>query len=133
MPLEEPPRTESPEGNRPEPRVLLDECIPRGLRYAFPDGFTVHTVAYAGFAGLKNGRLLSAAQGRYDVIVTIDQGFASEQNLRRHDLALITIAVGSDSELILRNYVSLIVEGARKIGAGESYVIVDGGALDRFP
>lgn len=38
-------------------RVLLDECVPRGLRAELP-GHEVKTVAEAGWAGAKNGTLL---------------------------------------------------------------------------
>ena len=38
-------------------RVLLDECVPRALRGEL-HGHEVKTVAEAGFAGVKNGKLL---------------------------------------------------------------------------
>jgi len=41
-------------------RVLLDECVPRGLRAELP-GHEVKTVAEAGWAGAKNGTLLQLA------------------------------------------------------------------------
>lgn len=41
-------------------RVLLDECVPRGLRDLLP-GHDVKTVAEAGWAGVKNGELLRRA------------------------------------------------------------------------
>jgi len=44
-------------------RVLLDECVPRGLRDALP-GHDVRTVAEAGWAGVKNGELLKLAATR---------------------------------------------------------------------
>ena len=41
-------------------RVLLDECVPRALRHELP-GHDVKTVAEAGWAGVKNGKLLRLA------------------------------------------------------------------------
>jgi hypothetical protein len=41
-------------------RVLLDECVPRGLRKELV-GHEVKTVAEAGWAGVKNGELLQMA------------------------------------------------------------------------
>jgi hypothetical protein len=38
-------------------RVLLDECLPRGLKRHLP-GHDVRTVPEAGWAGMKNGALL---------------------------------------------------------------------------
>jgi hypothetical protein len=39
-------------------RVLLDECVPRQLRRDL-EGFDVKTVQEMGWAGVKNGALLS--------------------------------------------------------------------------
>ena len=53
-------------------RVLLDECVTRYLKRDLP-GHEVFTVEEAGFKGMKNGHLLQAAAGRYDVLITVDQ------------------------------------------------------------
>jgi hypothetical protein len=54
-------------------RVLIDECIDERLRHEFP-GYNCQTARYAKLAGLKNGRLLSAAEAAgFDVIITVDQ------------------------------------------------------------
>ncbi len=46
-------------------KVLLDECVTRYLKRDFT-GHQVLTIEEAGFKGLKNGRLLQAASGKYD-------------------------------------------------------------------
>jgi len=38
-------------------RILLDECVPRKLKYSLPD-HECKTVPEVGFAGYKNGSLL---------------------------------------------------------------------------
>jgi hypothetical protein len=53
-------------------KVLLDECVTRYLKPDFA-GHEVLTVEEAGFKGLKNGRLLQAASGQHEVLVTVDQ------------------------------------------------------------
>jgi hypothetical protein len=53
--------------------VLLDEDLPIRLRSHFPQGVHVETVDYRGWKGRKNGELLSAAEGEFDVLVTIDR------------------------------------------------------------
>jgi hypothetical protein len=50
-------------------RVLLDECVTRYLKRDLP-GHEDFTVEETGFKGLKNGRLLQAAAGSYDVLIT---------------------------------------------------------------
>lgn len=55
-------------------RILIDECIDERLRNSFPD-HDCQTARYAGFAGLENGELLTAAEtAKFDVLVSVDQG-----------------------------------------------------------
>jgi hypothetical protein len=62
-------------------RLLLDECIDERLPHEFP-GHDCQTARYAQLAGLKNGRLLLAAEAAgFDVIVTVDQSIPWQQNL----------------------------------------------------
>ncbi len=42
-------------------KILLDECVPVDLRNHIPE-HEFHSVTWAGFGGLKNGRLLRAAE-----------------------------------------------------------------------
>jgi hypothetical protein len=39
------------------------------------------TVPEAGLAGKKNGELIGLAEGRFDVLVTLDKGLEFQQNL----------------------------------------------------
>ena len=83
-------------------RLLIDECINERLRLCFP-GHDCQTVRFAGLAGLKNGRLLEAAEsGGFDVLVTVDQNIPDQQNLAGRKIALI----------ILRLYESVVRFGA---------------------
>lgn len=72
-------------------RLLLDECVDERLRHRFT-GHDCQTARYAGYAGLKNGDLLTAAEAAgFEVIVTTDQGMAAEQNLRRWRVSLVIL------------------------------------------
>ena len=71
-------------------RILLDECIDRRLAKYFSDYF-VQTVQQAGFAGLKNGKLLSKAQKDFDVFLTVDRNLTSQQNLDKFDIAIVVL------------------------------------------
>jgi predicted nuclease of predicted toxin-antitoxin system len=53
-------------------RILLDECIDRRLARDLV-GYEVKTVPQMGWAGVKNGQLLSLAVREFDVFVTVDQ------------------------------------------------------------
>jgi predicted nuclease of predicted toxin-antitoxin system len=60
-------------------RILLDENLPHNLRLLLAD-YNVVTVAFMGWAGIKNGELLNAAEREgFDVLITSDKGFPHQQ------------------------------------------------------
>ena len=63
------------------------------MRYSlFEADFAAHevlTVEEAGFKGLKNVRLLQAASGQYDALVTVDQNLQYQQNLKTLAVAVL--------------------------------------------
>ena len=63
-------------------RILLDECVPAGLRRELI-GHKVQTVAYAGWSNAKNGTLLRlvADSDQFDVFVTVDKNLPLQQEL----------------------------------------------------
>lgn len=71
-------------------RILLDECIDRRLARFLP-GHSVRTVPQAGWAGIKNGELMSLAQHEFDVFVTVDRNLSYQQNLKRYGIATIVL------------------------------------------
>jgi predicted nuclease of predicted toxin-antitoxin system len=77
-------------------KVLLDECIPRKLKNALPD-HECHTVPEAGFAGQKNGLLLSLAEAAgFDLFFTMDKGLQYQQNLAGRSIAVLIIRARSN-------------------------------------
>ena len=76
-------------------RLLLDECVPKRLRREL-SGYDVQTVREAGWAGLKNGALLRAADGSFDALITVDQGIVYQQNLSGLRISLVVIAAASN-------------------------------------
>ena len=77
-------------------RVLLDECLPRQLKRDLP-GHEARTVPECGWAGVKNGELLSRATKQFEVFLTVDRNLEHQQNLGRFDIAVVAIrAVSSD-------------------------------------
>ncbi|MFL6332294.1 MAG: hypothetical protein ACJ754_03030 [Pyrinomonadaceae bacterium] len=71
-------------------RILLDECTPRVLKRRL-QGQTVSTVQEMGWAGLKNGNLLAAADGRFDLFVTTDKNLRFQQNLSKYGFAVLLL------------------------------------------
>jgi hypothetical protein len=73
-------------------KVLLDENIPHVLRAHLAHHDT-YTVAYLGWAGLKNGRLLEAAgTAGFDVLVTGDLSMTYQQNLSGRRTAIVSLS-----------------------------------------
>lgn len=82
-------------------RVLLDECVPKGLRQEL-SGHEVKTVAEMGWAGVKNGALLERAEKQFDVFLTVDRGLEHQQNLAGFAIAVVVIHSTSNDIAILR-------------------------------
>ena len=77
-------------------KVLLDECIPRRLKKAFPD-HECQTVPEAGLAGQKNGLLLSLAEDAgFDLFLTMDKGLQYQQNLAGRSIAILIVQARSN-------------------------------------
>ena len=109
-------------------RVLLDECIPRKLKYSLPD-HECRTVPEAGLAGQKNGALLDLAESAgFEIFVTMDKGLEYEQNLAGRSIAILILRAKSNrlADLLpLAPDILRTIKLARKgeihpIGGGES-------------
>ena len=74
--------------------ILLDNNVPRGLARALA-GHEVTEARERGWATLKNGDLLSAAEAAgFDVIVTSDKNIRYQQKLESRGIALVVLTQG---------------------------------------
>ena len=71
-------------------RVLLDECLPKKLKFEIDAEF-VQTVPEAGWASKQNGELLRLAEQSFDVLVTNDQNMEHQQAINRFDMAFVVL------------------------------------------
>jgi predicted nuclease of predicted toxin-antitoxin system len=71
-------------------KILLDECTPAILKRRL-NGFEIITVQEQGWAGIKNGELLSRAEQTFDVFITTDKNLRYQQNLSGMKLAIIQL------------------------------------------
>jgi predicted nuclease of predicted toxin-antitoxin system len=71
-------------------RVLLDECLPRGLKNHLAPHDVV-TVAESGWSGKKNGELLRHAAGNVDVFVTVDKNLVHQQNVKGLSFGVVVL------------------------------------------
>lgn len=98
--------------------MLLDECVTRYLKRDFV-GHEVTTVTEAKFNGLKNGRLLSAASGQYDVLVTTDQNLRYQQNLEPYHLSILVLVAKRNSYDFLKPLMPKALAALTKMKRGE--------------
>lgn len=99
-------------------RVLLDENLPRLLRRDLP-GFDVRTVAEAGWAGTKNGRLLRLADPEFDVFLTADRNLPQQQTLKSFRLGFVVLSAGSTRLDDLRAIAGQIREAIIEVQSGQ--------------
>ena len=92
-------------------RLLFDECVSRLLKPAFAaHGHECFTVPEVGWAGRKNGELLSLAEGKFDVFVTIDRNIRYQQNLSGRKIAVLVIrAESSEIDDLVRELPACII------------------------
>ena len=89
----------------------------------------VYTVDYMGWAGLKNGELLRAAEADgFEVFLAGDKNLAYQQNLAGRRMAIVTLsAIDLD---ILRPNLSLIVAAIDSATPG-GFLMVECGSIGR--
>ena len=73
-------------------RLLLDENLPKKLKYRFGDGFDVTTVPEQGWNSLKNGQLLQKmSDSDIQYLVTADKNLSYQQNYAKFNVKLIVL------------------------------------------
>jgi hypothetical protein len=71
-------------------KLLLDENLPRKLKYRFNSIYEVLTVPEMGWSGIKNGDLLLKMQSKgLKVLLSVDKNMSHQQNLKKHNVCLI--------------------------------------------
>lgn len=94
-------------------RILLDECVPWPMRAAL-EPHECTTAQRQGWGGLKNGELLSRAEGHFDVFVTSDQGLRYQQNLGGRRLPIVVLSTNDLRRILAAGrLVAQTVEGMR--------------------
>ncbi|GAB5490638.1 MAG: hypothetical protein Phog2KO_08530 [Phototrophicaceae bacterium] len=76
-------------------KILIDECLPKKLKRELHT-YEVSTVPEMGWAGKKNGELLSLMITEFDVFITVDSNMSYQQNLDNYDVAFILLSATSN-------------------------------------
>lgn len=110
-------------------RILVDECLPRQLRQwltvARPD-WPVKTVQEAGWASMKNGALLRAANGAFDVLVTADKSIHRQQNFIGLEISVLVFP--TNRAKLVKSGVDALIQSLTNMRAGEK-TVMDLGAV----
>jgi predicted nuclease of predicted toxin-antitoxin system len=100
-------------------RLLIDECVDERLRLLFP-GHDCQTARFANLAGLKNGRLLDAAEAAgVDVLITVDQNIPDQQDLAGRRISLVILCGPTNRLRDLKLLVRAAISALRSIGQGD--------------
>lgn len=90
-------------------KLLLDENLPRKLKYRFGEGYEVITVPEAGWSSKKNGELLAAmAENQFQYLITADQNLRFQQNLNKYDIKIVILIAENNRYETLLPYVEEI-------------------------
>jgi len=82
-------------------RLLLDESVPRKLRFALPK-HEVRTVVDMGWSGRKNGELLFLAAAEFDAFITVDKNLPYQQNQATLPIVVVVLdAIANDLSSLL--------------------------------
>ena len=72
-------------------RILLDECVPWPMHKLLV-GHECTTAQMCGWGGIKNGELLSRAEGGFELFITSDQNIRYQQNLAGFRIAIVELS-----------------------------------------
>ncbi|MEY2467187.1 MAG: hypothetical protein QOD03_1708 [Verrucomicrobiota bacterium] len=97
-------------------KILLDECVPWPM-HKILTGHLCETAQQHGWAGLKNGNLLSKAETEFDLFITSDQNIRYQQNLSDRRIPILELST-NDLRRILAA-ASLILSTVATIRPGE--------------
>ena len=105
-------------------RILLDECVDARLRRELP-GHDEETVPHAGWASIKNGRLmrLIAASGQFDVFLTVDKNLPQQQHLQNQPFAVVVFRTVSNDVGGLRPLIPEFLSRLHEFQPGHVYVL----------
>ena len=100
-------------------RVLLDEGVPRKLKWRFAAHHTVTTVRERGWDGMKNGALLRTAEAEFDVLLTVDKRLRYQQNVAGLSLAVVVFDTRGTTYADLLPLMPALEQVLETIGLGE--------------
>ena len=97
-------------------KILLDESLPRKLKYYFDNEYEVLSVREQGWLGKKNGVLLKLmSENSFDIFITVDKNLQYQQNLQQFPLTIVVLRASDNRRqtlsLLIPKIFKLLKEG----------------------
>jgi hypothetical protein len=105
-------------------RILLDECMPARVRRNL-SGHDVQTVPQAGWASIKNGKLLRLItdSGKFDVFLTVDKNLPQQQKVEDLLFAEVVLRAKSNRFPDVISFVPELIRRLPEFLPGKVYVL----------
>lgn len=104
-------------------KILLDESLPRKLKYDFGREHTVCTLRDQKWLGKKNGELLKLMiKDGIEVFITVDRNLKFQQNLNDLPLTIIIFCARNNTREVLK---PLIPKFLDKLNAGDLSPVIE--------
>lgn len=104
-------------------RILLDECLPARLGRDLV-GHVVSTAPKMGWAGLKNGALLTrAVVAGFDVFLTVDKNLPKQQKLAAYAIAVVVLRCATNDLNDLKKLVPALLAKLPAAKKGEALLV----------
>lgn len=73
-------------------KILIDENLPKKIKFRFGHGFEMLTINDMGWNSKKNGELLKLIETeKFDYLLTVDKNIEYQQNLKNISFGLIIL------------------------------------------
>jgi len=110
-------------------RILIDECLPKQLKAWLAGTHEAVTVQEAGWANVKNGKLLRLANDAgFDVFITADKNMYYQQNFA--GLRISAVVIPSNRKLLAQRGVPALLQSLARVQPGEKVVMDLGSNAD---
>ncbi|MBE0648569.1 MAG: hypothetical protein IH596_12385 [Bacteroidales bacterium] len=105
-------------------KILLDENIPRKLKFDFNIDDEVRTVQELNWQGKKNGELLGLMTfAGFDIFITLDKNLQFQQNLNRFSIRIIILDASNSRYQTLQPFILKVTQALSGKIAGQIMII----------
>lgn len=102
-------------------RLLIDECVPRRLKFLLAEsGHVYQTAGDAGLSGKENGELLTLAEKDFDALITVDKNIRHRQNIKGRNIGVLIIRAASNVFEDIRPHIPQVLDALKSIKPGET-------------